>query len=58
MRNRPSIDRTRVGLVINFFHPRRRQMRVHLSRAQALVTQQFLDAAQIGAVVQQVRREL
>ena len=32
-------------------------MRVNLRRAQALVAQQFLDAAQVGTVVKQMRRK-
>ena len=47
----------RVGGVVDFLHPARRQVRVDLRRAQALVAQQLLHAAQVGAVVQQVRRE-
>src|SRR4051812_30400983 len=49
--------RTRVGLVVDLFHPTRRQVRVDLRRAQALVAEQLLHAAQVGAVVQQVRGE-
>ncbi len=43
--------------IVDFLHPLRRQMRVDLRGAQALMAQQFLHAAQIGAVVQQVRGE-
>ena len=44
-----------MSLVVDLLHPSRRQMRVHLRRAEALVSQQFLHAAEIGTVVQQMR---
>jgi len=43
--------------VVGFLHAAGRQVRVDLRRAQALVAEQLLHAAQVGAVVQQVRRE-
>ena len=46
-----------VGRVVHILHPLRRQVRVNLRRAQALVAQQFLHAAEVGAVVQQMRGE-
>src|SRR5947207_946221 len=47
----------RVRLVVHLFHPTRRQVRVDLRRAERLMPEQLLHASQIGAVVEQVRRE-
>ena len=49
--------RTRMGLIIRRLQPLRRQVRVHLGGAQRLVSQQLLHAAQVCAVLKQVRRE-
>ena len=46
-----------MGGVVDLFHAVGRQVRVDLGGAEALVAEQFLDAAQVGAVVEQVRRE-
>src|SRR5687768_4948594 len=47
----------RMSLVVDLLHPAGRQVRVDLGRAEALVPEQLLHAAQVGAVVEQVRRE-
>src|SRR5258708_7224267 len=56
MRNRRAV-RARVGAVVDFLHPACRQVRVNLRGAQALVAKKLLDAAQVGAVVEQMGGE-
>jgi len=43
-------------LVIRLLQPLRRHVRVNLRRRQVRVAEEFLDAAEIGAGVEQVRR--
>ena len=45
----------RVGLLVRFAQTFRADVRVDLGRGQAFVAQQFLHAAQVGSVVEQVR---
>jgi len=47
----------RVRFVVGFLQPRHTNMRVDLCRRQAGVTQQLLNAPQIGAAVQKVSGE-
>ena len=44
-------------LIVHLLHTIGCQVRVHLRRAQALMAKQFLHAAKVGAVIEQVRRE-
>ena len=44
-------------LVISIAHTTTGQVRVDLRRAQRLVTEQFLDRAQVRAIVQEMRGE-
>ena len=46
-----------MGFVVDLLHPAGGQVRVHLRGAQALVAQQFLHAAEVGTVVEQMRGE-
>ena len=46
-----------MSLVIHLLHSAGRQMRVNLRGDKALVAKQLLHAAEVGAVIQQVRRE-
>ena len=46
-----------MSFVINLFQPLHRDVRVNLGRRKTRVAEEFLDAAQIGAGIQQVRGE-
>ena len=46
-----------MGFVVNLNQLLHRNMRVYLRRRQSRVPQQFLDVAQVGAAIEQVRRE-
>lgn len=47
----------RVRLIVDLFQSLRGQVRVDLRRAEALMAEQFLDASQVGSVVEQMRGE-
>ena len=44
-------------LIVDLFQPLGCQVRVDLGCAEALVAEQFLDASQVGTVVEEVRGE-
>ena len=46
-----------MGFVVDVFHALGADVGVDLGRAEILVAQQFLHAAQVGAVVKQMGRE-
>ena len=46
-----------MGFVVNLNQLLHRNVRVDLRRRQSRVPQQFLDVAQVGAAIEQVRRE-
>ena len=46
--------RPRMGLIICLLQPLNRDMRINLRRRKALVAEQGLNAAKIGAVIQQM----
>src|ERR1019366_1607367 len=52
----PSL-RSRVGLIVNVHHVLDRKLRVALRGRQALVSEQFLDGAQVRSLFQHVRAE-
>ena len=49
--------RSGMGIVVGLLHSLGGEMRIDLGRGEALVTQQLLDAPEIGTVVQKVRGE-
>ena len=46
-----------MGFVVNLDQLLHRNVRVYLRRGKPRMPQQFLDVAQVGAAVEQVRRE-
>ena len=46
-----------MSLFVGLLEPRRADVRIDLSRYQTLVPQQFLNAADVGAAVEQMGRE-